>query len=64
MKSRIMKYGINGEGIAYVKRKPVFVPLCLKSLTAFMIGLILLYLIHINYDIFLIEKPTGILPQE
>jgi 23S rRNA (uracil-5-)-methyltransferase RumA len=26
-----MKYGINGEGIAYVKRKPVFVPLCLKD---------------------------------
>ncbi len=26
-----MKYGINGEGIAYVHRKPVFVPLCLKD---------------------------------
>ena len=31
MKTRIMKYGINGEGIAYVKRKPVFVPLCIKE---------------------------------
>ncbi|MBQ6560260.1 MAG: 23S rRNA (uracil(1939)-C(5))-methyltransferase RlmD [Erysipelotrichaceae bacterium] len=31
MKTRIMKYGVNGEGIAYVKHKPVFVPLCIKD---------------------------------
>lgn len=31
MKIKIKKWGINGEGIAYIKKKPVFIPYVLPN---------------------------------